>query len=531
MMNENNSSVDDNAEMDAIVQRAFDRLRVDAGKVNAMKALQAHEAKKSTTWNVGSGTLIAGLAIVAVLLVGGIFLLGNNESSIVDIDAPTATQPETPDDGAAPAPADGPTETDQVVTGSGFDALPGCGTTVSTEQGSQNSVGDLVSIETFDDGTCRRSVFTFDSDAIFNPDDILVSPAQGGGINVIHPTEQELQPEITEDRSAGFSTQSIGIDGGYFAHVNHGQPAELSNVTVLANPTRIIVDTPTSNNPDDPLFGTNVVASRSLGEVTTPFTVYGHVNNGQDPVVQLRQAPADGAAAGSGELVDADWSGAAAIGGSEVAGSQYTYEVNPFGWFEFEFTIDGLAAADYELVYLDPSGDGEVIDLVVPFSVVEGDDTSETVGFNTLETTSIASLPANFVPELDQLRLMTSAPVVLPTEFAGQPTESVFLTIIDAEEDRYELVIGLAPDCFGSSACSLGTVSVAEFAGDPADLGGQKVELVNGVQADLFPSTCGATCSDTLVIWRDDTYSYSFGLQGASEQVATEFAASARVIN
>ena len=89
--------------------------------------------------------------------------------------------------------------------------------------------------------------------------------------------------------------------------------------------------------------------------------------------VRLRQAPAPGDLLGSGALVTADWSGT--VGGAPVS---YTGEssvifdttdwTEVWGWFEF--TIDQLAAGNYELFIGDVGGEsGLESGLYEPFTV------------------------------------------------------------------------------------------------------------------------------------------------------------------
>jgi len=89
--------------------------------------------------------------------------------------------------------------------------------------------------------------------------------------------------------------------------------------------------------------------------------------------VRLRQAPAPGALLGSGALAPADWSGT--LGGAPVAYSgessvifDTTDWTEVWGWFEF--TIDQLAAGDYELFIGDLNGeDGSESGVYEPFTV------------------------------------------------------------------------------------------------------------------------------------------------------------------
>ena len=89
--------------------------------------------------------------------------------------------------------------------------------------------------------------------------------------------------------------------------------------------------------------------------------------------VRLRQAPAPGDLPESGALVAADWSGT--LGGapySYSAQSSVIFDTTDYTevWGWFEFTIDQLAAGDYELFVGDVSAeDGTDVGLWLPFTV------------------------------------------------------------------------------------------------------------------------------------------------------------------
>ncbi len=582
---------DEQFENDQTVHDAFDRLRADAGKVNAMTALRNHEDNKAASpWLARPGTLISGLTLAAILIVGGLFLF-NGDDSLVESDGPVATedgagettpQPDvdpTPEPESSPTTADpdaaatevdpAPEEADPIVaetdndgegddgndtddsgdvtgssettvpeegpavvpTGSSFGDLPGCGTLTSDTETASTTATELVEILSFDNGSCRRSVFQFEDGATISADDIPALFPSTGAVEIFYDfTLASDFAEIPENREAGFAGQGIRFDGTPYFIVNHGQPSALTSVAVLNNPARIVVDTPTTRPVSDPLFGTNVILPGAFGEVTLPFTVRGHARPFESfGDVQLRRAPAAGQAPGSGELVDAVWSGTEFLG--EVTASSYGYNASFQQWGDFAFTIESLEPGDYELVFVNLAAGEEnpdAIALVAPFTMTNRSRTAS----NEPATATFDGLPENFSAVIDELRTMTSAPILLPTQFPDveDPNAELFLTIQSAADDRYELTIGFVPDCNGASACRYGTVRLLPQSEGITDVSGVLVDLPNGVSGQFFPATCGAGCNDGSIVWEDDDYSYDVGLKAAMLDDAIDFTSSARII-
>ena len=277
----------ENFETDKDVQDAFDRLSNDAGKVNAMAALRAHEdQKKGAGWLTSPSGLISGLAFAALLIVGGFFLFNRGET-LVESEAPVAAQgepaveptgpippstvptPQTTEPTADTAPPqtgttlppgvtrpvdDDPTleipeeeleaaiaeaeataddltttippETtvpDEEITvttlpaeetgggtGSSFEDLLACSLSTPETSVTETTVTELTDILTFDNGSCRRTVFQFEDGAAIDPDDVTLFPGFVAGVDILYEFELASDfAEIPEDRSAGFSGQAI----------------------------------------------------------------------------------------------------------------------------------------------------------------------------------------------------------------------------------------------------------------------------------------------------------------------------------
>ena len=534
---------DEQFETDQTIKDAFDRLSNDASKVNAMVALRAHEdQKRGAGWLNGPGGLVYGLAFAVLLLVGGLILFNRGET-LVESEAPIAARVvdddsgvEIPEDELEAAIAEAetadvltttiPAEETGGGTSSSFEDLLAC--SLSTPGGSigETTATELVDILTFDNGSCRRTVFQFEDGAAINPDDIVSVAGPAGGIDILYDFDLATEfAELPENRDAGFSGQGIRLDGTPYFYVNHGQAAALSSVTILNNPARIIVDTPSVDAASEPLFGTNVILPAAIGEVEVPFTVRGHARPFEAfGEVQLRRAPESGQPAGSGDIVNADWSGNESLG--DLTASTYGFNANFAAWGDFAFTIDRLGPGDYEFVFVNSAAGEETPDfiaLVAPFSV---DATPENRG-NDLAPVSIDELPANFPAVIDELRTRTSVPIVMPTEFpnVADPDSELFLTILSADENSYEVVIGFVPDCNGASACRYGSVVGIPEEDGVTDFSGERALLRNQISGQFFESTCGAGCSDAIVLWQDGEHEFSIGLKGALMDDAFDFAA------
>lgn len=70
----------------------------------------------------------------------------------------------------------------------------------------------------------------------------------------------------------------------------------------------------------------------------------------------------------------------------------------------------------------------------------------------------------------------------------------------------YALSIAAVPGCGSANACTVATLS-AERGRQPS--GTQRVALRGGVIGRYRPMSCGASCADPTIEWRQDGYTYS----------------------
>jgi hypothetical protein len=168
---------------------------------------------------------------------------------------------------------------------------------------------------------------------------------------------------------------------------------------------------------------------------------------------------------------------------------------------------------------------------------------------------SIPNAATLFDSVLPQLQQQSKTPILLPTYIPASgrrqpaPATATNLTVYAAlpkpqPKLGYDLVLGYTPDCTGGNACRLGSVqgipkpvqSIEEAyssAKDPAlkRPGTQEmmgpVALSKGIQGWFIPSTCGANCSDALVVWDDNGYRYSVGIKVGDKASLVQMANSA----
>ncbi len=128
---------------------------------------------------------------------------------------------------------------------------------------------------------------------------------------------------------------------------------------------------------------------------------------------------------------------------------------------------------------------------------------------------------ATILPELDrQTDVPVRLPGVVPEVTADNP---VYAIIEGVSASEYQILLGFTPDCNGGTACRLGQVSAAASPLTPPE-GGEAVTLSQGIQGYFVPATCGANCSDALVMWEQNGNQYTIGLKGGQKERLLEMA-------
>ena len=141
--------------------------------------------------------------------------------------------------------------------------------------------------------------------------------------------------------------------------------------------------------------------------------------------------------------------------------------------------------------------------------------TSPTVA-PTLQPTSNStplSIDARLQAILPSLKTV-SIPLRLPPSLDDFPHESkdaLYVTVVQAEKDRYDLAITLQPDC-PAHACTQGHL-IGEVV-TTTSLEGPSVALANGVTGYYKALVCGANCSDGELHWLENNVRYAVTMRG-----------------
>jgi hypothetical protein len=133
----------------------------------------------------------------------------------------------------------------------------------------------------------------------------------------------------------------------------------------------------------------------------------------------------------------------------------------------------------------------------------------------------IAAAKHAFVPLLPSLS-KSGVPVLLPGSLPGPDLINAIPQLESADANGYSIELGLAPDCYGATACRIGHISGKKS--DGSALKGEPVSLPIGVTGYFILGPCGSSCSDSTLTFDRNGYRYAFGEKGASKGDLREFA-------
>lgn len=187
---------------------------------------------------------------------------------------------------------------------------------------------------------------------------------------------------------------------------------------------------------------------------------------------------------------------------------------------------------------------------------------------------SIASVSAvpkevgRFQPILAELQQKTDVPIVIPAQLPTEvytispegveptnPNPSVspfFPHVTRANSSRYYISLDVAAECSSSGACDQGFISGKKITSDMPDISKQfadlvqlhrsdskklplirspekptRVQLAGGITGYFFPFSCGANCSNSVVVWDQNGYRYRVGLEMGRKESVVNLANSA----
>jgi hypothetical protein len=137
-----------------------------------------------------------------------------------------------------------------------------------------------------------------------------------------------------------------------------------------------------------------------------------------------------------------------------------------------------------------------------------------------------AVLPPAFDSELVQSLVLTEIPPMLPTTFMIADEMALYPYVLTMETGLYEISLDFGEDCKGATACHFGVLAGSLTSGNElystpnifVDVDrAVPVTLANGIQGYYIEGLCGASCSNSLIVWVQDFYQYIIGSKGASQ--------------
>jgi len=132
-----------------------------------------------------------------------------------------------------------------------------------------------------------------------------------------------------------------------------------------------------------------------------------------------------------------------------------------------------------------------------------------------------------FAPILSELENQTDLPVILPSLLPEEKeTSPVYALTTEVSASEYQVLLGFTPDCNGGTACRWGEIS-GQTGPLMAPEEGESVNLAQGITGYFVPATCGANCSDAVVMWEQAGGHYRIGLKAGEKERLIEMANSA----
>jgi hypothetical protein len=107
------------------------------------------------------------------------------------------------------------------------------------------------------------------------------------------------------------------------------------------------------------------------------------------------------------------------------------------------------------------------------------------------------SIPVRLPPSLDAFSTLTQEPL--------------YVTVVNATADDYDLAITLMADC-QAHACMVGHLTGKKVT--PASDQGTPVPLTGSITAAYVPPVCGANCSDAELGWVENGIRYAVTARG-----------------
>jgi hypothetical protein len=129
---------------------------------------------------------------------------------------------------------------------------------------------------------------------------------------------------------------------------------------------------------------------------------------------------------------------------------------------------------------------------------------------------------------ITELRNKTTVPIRFPTRFPGADTDSLYMTVVSADADGYEIVLGVDPGCEGGNACRYGTLIGTTLPyrriEGLKDKHATPLTLSGGVKGYFYNAKCTVFCTDSYVAWSDGRFHYVVGLKAGKRAGVVDMA-------
>ena len=122
--------------------------------------------------------------------------------------------------------------------------------------------------------------------------------------------------------------------------------------------------------------------------------------------------------------------------------------------------------------------------------------------------------------------VLTQIPPMLPTSFMITDEMVLYPTVMTMEPGMYEISLDYGEDCNYATACHFGVLAGSLTSGNElystpniyveADRA-VPVTLANRIEGYYIEGLCGASCSNSLIVWVQDFFQYIIGSKAASQ--------------
>jgi hypothetical protein len=122
--------------------------------------------------------------------------------------------------------------------------------------------------------------------------------------------------------------------------------------------------------------------------------------------------------------------------------------------------------------------------------------------------------------------VLTNVSPMIPTSFMIADEMALYPYVLSMAEGLYEISVDFGEDCKMTTACHFGVLAGSLTSGNElystpnifVDVDrAVPVTLANGIEGYYIEGLCGASCSDSLIVWVQDFYQYIIGSKAASQ--------------